>query len=87
MLFLSAGQILRKGKRVPGAGMNILVNSEGKVLYCLPETAEAVERGDYRIGPRDYHYLKLPYPSGTLVETIPSPFFPAIKGVMGGRYE
>ena len=36
---------------------NILVNSEGKVLYCLPETAEAVERGDYRIGPRDYHYL------------------------------
>ena len=66
---------------------NILVNSEGKVLYCLPETAEAVERGDYRIGPRDYHYLELPYPSGTLVETIPSPFFPAIKGVMGGRYE
>ena len=87
MLFLRLGKFCGRGSGYLELEWNILVNSEGKVLYCLPETAEAVERGDYRIGPRDSHYLKLPYPSGTLVETIPSPFFPAIKGVMGGRYE
>ena len=57
------------------------------MIYCLPETAEAKERGDYRIGPCDYHYLRLPYPSGTLVETMASPFFPAIKGVLVNRAE
>ncbi len=66
---------------------NILLNPEGEVIYCSPETDEAEERGDYRIGPGDYHYLKRPYSSETLVETMASPFFPAIKGVLVNRAE
>jgi len=50
-----------------------------------PGTVEAVEQKDYLIGPCDYHYLKLPYSSGTVVETLPSPFFPAVKGVLVNR--
>lgn len=83
--------VLRKFRRRGGRHMDlewdILLDPEGKVLYCLPETVEAVEKGEYQIGPSDYHYLKLPYPSGTVVETIPSPFFPAIKGVLVDRIE
>lgn len=83
--------VLRKFHRRGGRHMdlewNILLDSEGRVIYCLPETAEAVEQGDYGIGPCDDHYLKLPYPSGTVVETLPSPFFPAIKGVLVSRTE
>lgn len=77
----------RRGVRYLDLEWNILLNPEGEVIYCLPETDEAEERGDYRIGPGDYHYLKLPYPSGTLVETMASPFFPAIKGVLVNRAE
>ena len=77
----------RRGARYLELEWNILLNPEGEVIYCLPETAEAEERGDYRIGPCDYHYLRLPYPSGTLVETMASPFFPAIKGVLVNRAE
>ncbi len=77
----------RRGARYLDLEWNILLNPKGEVIYCLPETAEAKERGDYRIGPCDYHYLRLPYPSGTLVETMASPFFPAIKGVLVNRAE
>ena len=77
----------RRGARYLDLEWNILLNPEGEVIYCLPETAEAEEWGDYRIGPCDYHYLRLPYPSGTLVETMASPFFPAIKGVLVNRAE
>ena len=77
----------RRGVRYLDLEWNILLNPDGEVIYCLPETDEAEERGDYRIGPGDYHYLKLPYPSGTLVETMASPFFPAIKGVLVNRVE
>ena len=77
----------RRGVRYLDLEWNILLNPDGEVIYCLPETDEAGERGDYRIGPCDYHYLRLPYPSGTLVETMASPFFPAIKGVLVNRVE
>lgn len=77
----------RRGVRYLDLEWNILLNPEGEVIYCLPETAEAEAWGDYRIGPCDYHYLRLPYPSGTLVETMASPFFPAIKGVLVNRAE
>ena len=77
----------RRGVRYLDLEWNILLNPDGEVIYCLPETDEAEERGDYRIGPGDYHYLKLPYPSGTLVETMASPFFPAIKGVLVNQVE
>lgn len=77
----------RRGVRYLDLEWNILLNPEGEVIYCLPETDEAEERGDYRIGPCDYHYLRLPYPSGTLVETMASPFFPAIKGVLVNQVE
>ena len=77
----------RRGVRYLDLEWNILLNPDGEVIYCLPETDEAEERGDYRIGPGDYHYLKLPYPSGTLVETMVSPFFPAIKGVLVNQVE
>ena len=81
------GKFHRRGGRYLELEWNILLNPDGEVLYCLPETMEAVKRNDYRIGPGDYHYLKLPYPSGTVVESIASPFFPAIKGVMVNRIE
>lgn len=77
----------RRGVRYLDLEWNILLNPDGEVIYCLPETDEAEERGDYRIGPGDYHYLKLPYPSGTLVETMASPFFPVIKGVLVNQVE
>ncbi|NBJ82838.1 hypothetical protein D5274_13505 [bacterium 1XD42-94] len=77
----------RRGVRYLDLEWNILLNPDGEVIYCLPETDEAEERGDYRIGPGDYYYLKLPYPSGTLVETMASPFFPAIKGVLVNQVE
>lgn len=77
----------RRGVRYLDLEWNILLNPEGEVIYCLPETTEAEEWMDYRIGPCDYHYLRLPYPSGTLVETMASPFFPAIKGVLVNRAE
>lgn len=77
----------RRGVRYLDLEWNILLNPDGEIIYCLPETDEAEERGDYRIGPGDYHYLKLPYPSGTLVETMASPFFPAIKGVLVNQVE
>ncbi len=81
------GKFRRRGVRYLDREWNILVNWEGKILYCLPETVGAVERNDYRIGPCDYHYLRLPYPSGTVVETIESPFFPSIKAVVVNRFE
>lgn len=77
----------RRGGRYLDLEWNILLNPEGRILYCLPETVEAVEQNDYQIGPCDYHYLKLPYPSGTVVETLPSPFFPEVKGVLVNRRE
>lgn len=73
----------RRGVRYLDLEWNILLNPDGEVIYCLPETDEAEERGDYRIGPGDYHYLKLPYPSGTLVETMASPLFSGHKGCIG----
>ena len=48
----------RRGARYLDLEWNILLNPKGEVIYCLPETAEAKERGDYRIGPCDYHYLR-----------------------------
>lgn len=77
----------RRGGRHLNLEWNILLNSEGNILYCLPETIEAPDQNDYWIGPCDYHYLKLPYPSGTVVETMASPFFPDIKGVVINRIE
>ena len=43
MLFLRLGKFCGRGSGYLELEWNILVNSEGKVLYCLPETAEAVE--------------------------------------------
>ena len=65
----------------------MILNPEGRILYCLPETAEAVTRSDYWFGPMNYHYMRLPYSSGTVVETISSPFFPSVKGVVVSRAE
>ncbi|MEY8336967.1 hypothetical protein AALB16_02915 [Lachnospiraceae bacterium 62-35] len=77
----------RRGCRYMEHEWNIILNPEGKILYCLPETADAIGRNDYWIGPGDYHYLKLPYPSGTVVEMVSSPFFRQVKGVVVNRIE
>lgn len=76
------GKFHRRGGRYFEREWNMILNPEGKILYCLPETAEAVTRSDYWFGPMDYHYMRVPYPSGTVVETISSPFFPEVRGVV-----
>ncbi len=81
------GKFHRRGGRYFEREWNVILNPEGRILYCLPETAEAVTRGDYWFGPMDYHYMRLPYPSGTVVETVSSPFFPSVKGVVVSRAE
>lgn len=81
------GKFHRRGGRYFEREWNVILNPEGKILYCLPETAEAAARGDYWLGPMDYHYMRLPYPSGTVVETVSTPFFPTIRGVVVSRAE
>ena len=81
------GKFYRRGTRYFEREWNIILNPEGKILYCLPETAEAAAGSDYWFGPMDYHYMSLPYPSGTVVETISTPFFPSIRGMVVSRVE
>ena len=76
------GKFYKRGARYLELEWNIILNPQGKILYCLPETGEAIRKNDYWFGPMDYHYMRLPYPSGTVVETIPSPFFPSVTGVV-----
>ncbi len=81
------GKFCRRGVRYFEREWNMILSPEGKLLYCLPETAEAIRRSDYWFGPMDYHYMRLPYPSGTVVETVPSSFFPSVKGVVVSKAE
>ena len=66
---------------------NLILDSEGKLLYSFPEKPQVLEKNDYWIGPGDYSYVKLPYPTGTIVETVESPFFQPVKGVVVNRKE
>lgn len=65
---------------------SFVTNFNGEVLYCLSE------RQEYRgrticFGTGDYHYIRLPYGSGTLLELTDNPFFPPLKGVLVNEAE
>ena len=77
----------RRGARYMELEWNIILNWEGRIIYCLPETSEAIRKNDYWFGPMDYHYMRLPFASGTVVETVDSPFFPSVKGVIVNKAE
>ena len=77
----------RRGVRHLELEWNILLNAEGEVLYCLPEKPQEREENDYWIGPGDFSYVKLPYPTGTIVETVESPFFQPVKGIVVNQTE
>lgn len=66
---------------------DIILDSEGRIIYCLPEMAADNQENDYWIGPRDDLYMRLPYPTGTVVETVDTPFFRPVKGVVVNQKE
>lgn len=71
---------------------NILLDSQSRIIYCLPEYSQLDQTGkirgnDYWIGPGDYSYMWLPYPTGTVVETAGSPFIRPVKGVVVNQKE
>ncbi len=77
----------RRGSRHPVCEWDVILDSEGRVLYCLPEMSADNQGNDYWIGPQDYSYMRLPYPTGTIVETVDSPFFQPVKGVVVNQKE
>ncbi len=77
----------KRGPRHLELEWSIILNSEGKILYCLPEKAMNIQRPDYQIAPPDYSYMKLPYPTGTIVKTADSPFFQTVVGIVVNRKE
>lgn len=66
---------------------DIILDSEGRILYCLPEMEADTQEKSYWIGTRDDSYMRLPYSTGTVVETVNTPFFPPVKGVVFNQKE
>lgn len=66
---------------------SFVTNFKGEVLYCLSECRGYGGRKVPSFGTGDYHYIKLPYGSGTLMELAENPFFPSLKGVLVNEAE
>lgn len=68
-----------------GNEKDYIVNSAGKIVYCIPgASCRAPEdriRGFF-LQPECGSYLKIPYPSGTIVEIPENPYFTPVKGVL-----
>ena len=77
----------RRRSRHPVCEWDIILDSEGQIIYCLPEMAADTQENDYWIGSRDDSYMRLPYPTGTVVETVDTPFFQPVKGVVFNQKE
>lgn len=66
---------------------SFVTDFRGEILYCLSEHQEYGGWTVPNFGIGDYHYIKLPYGSGTLVELAENPFFPSLKGVLVNETE
>lgn len=68
---------------------NFIIDFRGEPIYCLPEPGFPESMPPYStdelpefIWNWDDHFLRIPYPSGTVVEIRENPYSPPIKGIL-----
>ena len=66
---------------------NLILNCDGEMIFCQPDFNNMDSNRFAVVDTGEYHYLKIPYPSGTIVATEENPFFPPLKGVIVNSIE
>lgn len=66
---------------------NLVVNCNGEIIFCQPDFNSKDSNVSTVVATGDYHYLKIPYPSGTIVTIEENPFLPPLKGVIVNSIE
>ena len=66
---------------------DLITNYDGDVIFCQPDFLCSDPAVPDSIGMGDFHYMKIPYPSGTIIEIENNPFMQPLKGVLVNAVE
>ena len=66
---------------------DLITNYDGDVIFCQPDFLCSDSAVPVSIEMGEYHYMKIPYPSGTIIEIENNPFMQPLKGVLVNAVE
>lgn len=66
---------------------DLITNSDGEVILCQPDFLCSNTAVPDCIGMGEFRYMKIPYPSGTIIEIEGNPFIQPLKGVLVNAIE
>lgn len=61
---------------------NLILNCDGEIIFCQPDFNNMDPNMSAVVDTGEYHYLKIPYHSGTIITVEENSFFPPLKGVV-----